>query len=281
MKLPDFTNDPKLLALRNEMRANAPGGFSPDFRPSELTKEELDQLAGGGIEVFFEEITRLEDGTLGYKDSRVLVYIRDIPIYGGEFTLPRFHVAFCHTLERMREAHRFERYVVATRDSGQFLIYKISNSRRRDSSWEKLNVCQNCLNELHFDGFSYSLSGNRRLRIVSEFSIPRFFEKYPKSLHSHRPTHNDLSAPINDYTADFDEISRRVKAARGYRCESCGRNPEAQFLNVHHVNGQKNDNSDANLRVLCLGCHAAMPLHGHMRRTPGFDDFQRKYDPNS
>lgn len=280
MKLPDFTDDPKLNALRRAMGASAPGGFSPTYRPSALTQEELDQLAGDGIEVLFDEITKLHDGTLGYKDRRVLVYIRDVPTYGGDFSLPRFHVAFCRTLDEMREAHRFERYVVATRDDGQFWIHKISNGRRRNGSWEKLNVCQNCLNALNFDGFSYSLDKKRRSLIVSQFEIAHFFEMYSKSLHLREPTHDYISAPINEYTDDFEQISRRVKTARGYKCENCGRSPEVRYLHVHHINGQKNDNSDANLRVLCLGCHARMPHHGHMKGTPGFGEFQRKYEPD-
>jgi hypothetical protein len=97
MKLPDFTDNPKLVALRRAMGAEAPGNFLPNFRPNILTKEELEQLVAGGIEVYFDEITELEDGTLGYKNSRVLVYIRDVPTYGGDFTLPKFHVAFCST----------------------------------------------------------------------------------------------------------------------------------------------------------------------------------------
>src|SRR5262249_15899590 len=131
MKLPDFTHDLSLNALRRAMGATAPGGFSPSYRPSLLTQDELDQLAGGGIDVTFDEITKLEDGTLGYKDSRVLVYIRDVSTYGGDFTLPRFHVAYCRTLDEMRAARRFERYVVATRDDGQFWIHKISNGQKR------------------------------------------------------------------------------------------------------------------------------------------------------
>src|SRR5262249_9162484 len=152
-----------------------------------------------GIDVSFEEITRLEDGTLGYKDSRVLVYIRDVALYGGQFELSKFHVAYCRTLERMGEGNRFERYVVATRDDGNFKINKISSGRRRSSSWEKLDICQNCLDELGFDNFSYSLPRGNRKRIVNDFTIARFFDVYPKSFHVRRPQYDYITAPLNDY----------------------------------------------------------------------------------
>jgi hypothetical protein len=278
MKLPDFTDHPGLKSLRRAMEATAPGGFTITYRPNALTQEELNELAGEGIEVFFEEITKLNDGTLGYKESRVLVYIRDVPSYGGDFNLPRFHFAFCSTLEKMHANHRFERYVVANREDGQFLIQRIIHRRKANKTWEKLIVCQNCLNALQFDNFSYSLPKKSRTKIVSSFSIPRFFERYPRSLHLKVPQNDYISAPTNDYPEGFDEISRSIKRARNYKCEECGLKPEDRFVHVHHVNGQKNDNRRENLRVLCLGCHAAMPQHGHMKRMAGFEEFQRKYN---
>jgi 5-methylcytosine-specific restriction endonuclease McrA len=118
-------------------------------------------------------------------------------------------------------------------------------------------------------------------RTSSSFIIQRFFEKFPKSLHLRKPQNDYISAPINDYTEDFEQISMNVKAARGYKCEKCNLAPEIRYLHVHHINGQKHDNIATNLRVLCYGCHAAMPLHAHMKRTKGFDEFQRKYDPTA
>ena len=44
MILPDFTDDPVLIALRHLMGAEAPGLFSPIYRPNTLTFEELEQL---------------------------------------------------------------------------------------------------------------------------------------------------------------------------------------------------------------------------------------------
>lgn len=277
MKLPDFTDHPGLNALRRQMGADAAGCFELSYRPSLLSEEELNQLAGGGIDVYFDEITKLEDGTLGYKDSRVLVYIRDVPSYGGNFDLPRFHFAFCSTLEKMHANQRFERYVVANKEDGRFLIQKIVRQRATEKSWEDLNVCQNCLNALRFDNFSYSLPKQKRAKIVSSFTVSRFFERYPKSLHLKTPTNDYVSAPTNDYPENFSEISKAVKKQRNFRCEKCGLEPESQFLHVHHVDGQKHENGQENLKVLCLGCHASMPFHGHMKRTRGFEEFQRKY----
>jgi hypothetical protein len=78
MRLPDFTDDAGLIALRRSMGAVAPGSFFPSYRPDQLTFAELEQLATDGKDVSIDNVAVLEDGTLSYKDSRVLVYIRDV-----------------------------------------------------------------------------------------------------------------------------------------------------------------------------------------------------------
>jgi hypothetical protein len=55
------------------MGADAPGSFAPSYRPDRLTLAELEQLATNGKDVSIDDVVVLEDGTLGYRDSRVLV----------------------------------------------------------------------------------------------------------------------------------------------------------------------------------------------------------------
>ena len=74
------------------MGAEAPGLFSPNYRPDRLTFAELEQLATDGKDVSIDEVVVLEDGTLSYKDSRVLVYIRDFSQDGGRHWVPRIHI---------------------------------------------------------------------------------------------------------------------------------------------------------------------------------------------
>ncbi len=49
---------------------------------------------------------------------------------------------------------------------------------------------------------------------------------------------------------------------RGHRCETCRRSKWLHTeipLEVHHVNGDKTDNSQDNLKLLCPNCHALTP----------------------
>jgi len=47
----------------------------------------------------------------------------------------------------------------------------------------------------------------------------------------------------------------------------------SKYLHVHHRNGQKNDNRDSNLAVMCVACHAEQPMRGHMKFTPDYKAF--------
>jgi hypothetical protein len=279
MRLPDFTADPDLIALRRSMGADVPGSFTPSYQPGNLTLTELEQLATDGKDVSIDDVVVLEDSTLSYKERRVLIYIRDISQF--QHWVPRFHIADCETLQQMKQRNAFGRYVVATRDDGLFVVNMIGKGGQVTRTTERLDVCQNCLNKLGFDGFSRDLVRHRRRLIVSEFTIRRFFEQFPKSLFSARPAGAAETAPVNNYPSDFEIISERLRTRRSWTCESCDRSfallSDRKFLHVHHKDGIKYNSTDQNLRVLCLGCHANEPLHAHMKRLPEYREFLRRF----
>ena len=74
MKLPDFEADIGLNALRNAMGASLrqyTAGPSPDV----LTIEEIERLAGEGIDIPLDDFRVLNDGSHFYLGRRVIVYI--------------------------------------------------------------------------------------------------------------------------------------------------------------------------------------------------------------
>ena len=76
----------------------------------------------------------------------------------------------------MRNKNRFGKYVVATKDDGTFQVNKIGNGRTIDSQHARLDICQNCLNALAFDGFSFALPKTARRQLVTDFAIVRFLK---------------------------------------------------------------------------------------------------------
>ena len=145
------------------------------------------------------------------------------------------------------------------------------------SERQPLPICQNCLHGLAFEGFSLQLDRKTRERIVSGFTPDKFFAVYPHSLHVKQPTYDSETAPLNDYTNDFREISNRLRQDLGWKCEGCARvladHKLRRFLDVHHINGNRRDNRHSNLKVLCIVCHANQPDHHHMKSDPRYRDY--------
>src|ERR1700754_2511149 len=83
MRLPNFGDDPDLNSLRMEMGASEPGDLSLTPAARRLSEQQLQQLTTDGIDVpSLAEVRALGDGTLAFRDRRVLVYSRDIVLPG-------------------------------------------------------------------------------------------------------------------------------------------------------------------------------------------------------
>lgn len=278
-KLPDFLMSSLLNELRHSMKAPLTQSFVFESKFKQIDIPISERLRKSGIDVNIDEIKIHDDGTLLYDGYRVLLYIRDITTINGQEKMPRYHLAYCQTLEKMHRDNRFGRYVVANSDSGQFHVNVMDSEIKTQAV--KLNVCQNCLDTIRWMNFDLKkMSRSARLSLVSHFSLQAFFKAYPRDLISIKPLHNSDTAPLNDYPNNWSEISHKTKMLRGSKCKNCGvllENHSSKFLHVHHRNGLKNDNSDSNLIVLCIACHAEQPKHSHMKSLPDYQEFMKKY----
>lgn len=284
MKLPNFLENNAFNNLRK--RVGAPLSFykltvtlpAPVFKAREVIKITPVALPLEGLDVEFGQISTHSDGTLVYDGRRVLIHIRDVANIGGRKHVPRFHVANCRTLIEMKSSGRFERYVVSEREDGNFHIRYDSGPLRIT----KLDVCQNCLDKLSWNGFYSDMSKNSRMQIVSAFLPKFFFDKYPKSLHPVIPTFTSITAPTNEYPQNWEDISRELKKQLRYRCQEQGCSiqlsaSDSKFLHVHHKNSLKNDCRPENLICLCIRCHANQPNHSHMKSLPEYSEFTNNF----
>lgn len=277
MRLPDFLANASLNALRLKMRDAPLGrGFAREAS-RKLTEAELEILITGGIDIkSLDDVVARPDGTLAYKDRRVVLYIRDIAdARGYRQSLPKFHVAECRTLQDMRRNQRFGRYVVAARADGQFQINRIGSGS--PPALERLAVCKNCLDKLGFNGYTSEWPKSRCDAAVSTFTLDDFFTQYPRDLVDFGGAGEESTSPLNDYTGDFGIHASACKERARYICEKCQRDFSTslrrRYLHAHHVNGLKWDNSIENLRALCIKCHAEEPFHGHMRSMVQYTEF--------
>ena len=278
IKLPDFLTWSTFNGLRSKMGAPLVARFGAQPVVTAIDLPVIERLQGAGIDVTADQIQILGDGTLAYKGYRVLVYIRDVPTIGSRGSMPKYHFAHCRTLETMYRNHRSERYVVAISDSGLFHVNVLDSGIKSEPV--RLDVCQNCLAHIRWKGFDMQMARSSRLSIVDQFRLSEFFDKYPKDLLAVTPKHSSDTAPINTYTDDWPEVSARTRSRRGNKCEKCSivlAGAESKYLHVHHRNGQKHDNINGNLEVLCIGCHAEEPMHAHMKGLPDYREFSHRY----
>lgn len=275
ISLPDFLNDPVFNSLRAQMKAPLVEPLQQSIVTNTISLADLEKLRHGGIDVNFDEIEILSNGLLSYKGELIIVYIKDWSTHkNDQNSLPRYHVADCKTLiqkrENIGEKNYHNRYVLAQPVNGKFEV--------KDKGMVALQVCKNCLTFTNWKNFKYSYQKDN---IRDNFSIEEFFSVYKQQLISQKPKHTASDAPKNDYAPDHREIAINLKRQRGYRCDNCNINHSEpqnhKYLHMHHRNGIKFDNISDNLQLLCVRCHAAMPEHSHMKTSPDYAEYCRKF----
>ena len=272
MNLPDFSKHVGLNQLRINMEAELISWNSGE----EWKSINIDKvLVTAEIKITPDKIVCADDGTLEYGGQKLVVYIRDqyVPSDATREKLPRFHVADCVALQEMRKLNRYDRYVVTYRRDGKFIVNFLRD--KKQEAERRLYVCKNCLDRLNYNGYRRrGYSGQNAIR--DYFDLRAFFERYDSQI-TRDPTHTDITAPLNTYSPNWNQISHRYKETRNWECEECGVNlgDKRKFLHVHHINGQKHDNNDKNLLSLCIRCHANKPQHHQIRSDPDYREYMQ------
>jgi len=205
------------------------------------------------------------NGLLTVNGVQVLLYIQDHSfrvedVIAGEKEGNKFHVSDCQTLKNMRQKKRYDRYVVTNAVTGFFPVSGTSGEdRSTHEGVAELHVCKYCLGQLNYKGYT-----SRKGAIYKEFLLDEFFTRY-STLFTTYP--KAIADKRGGYVDDWDKLSLAHRSRKGFKCEACNVNlsSQKQLLHTHHVNGVKRDNSDENLKALCIDCHRKEPAHGHMQ----------------
>ena len=237
-------------------------------------------LSERGIDVSSSEIVVSTNGTLEYAGRNVAVYIRDQEqrVYTQSQSQSqsqssyRFHVANCKTLKNMRVQGKYEKYVVATRDDGVFLVNKMSSGRVVNNTETRLKVCRNCLSSLRWQNYKYGMD-----HIWQNFNLREFFATYGSTI-IQTPRYTDQNSPTNEYPENWNKIAKNYKENIKWICEKCNIDlsdkSANRFLHVHHIDNRKENTQIRNLLALCLECHSKQGGHQHMTAHPDYNDFQ-------
>ena len=253
-------NDEKISDRLNKIRAGV-GVEKARFVPRPHVGRLEINLDGDKVESLFHP-----SGLLISENRPVFVYIRDHSTMSWLLDpkgLKRIHFTVCRTLRQMKKQGRWERYRVTNRDDDKYYI------DLRDGETEaRLFPCQNCLNEVGYQCFSYDdMPWWQRNQIVESFNAKealdllwQCFELFKEQVSTLGP-----ATWASGYSPLHTQISRAYRAHKGFACEKCGVNLEhaKQCLDTHHISGVKNNNRYENLLCLCKLCHA--DEHPHYR----------------
>ena len=256
MKLPDFS---KL--------------FEPLINDMGASEDQIDFQLSVGLEISISspDLNRTEDGFF-YKGRRVLVYIRDqYPKHADKGY--KFHICVCTAIRRMDKAGRISRYVVTTNTSGTFRVNLIESYRHTEKEID-MKVCKYCLSQLSYKRYSYN-----KVQVYENFSIEDFFQSYGSFIGT-PPSQNEFEPDVNVYPPDWRKLSRRYRDLVDWTCEECTINLEEsgrKFLDVHHIDSNKANNSESNLEALCIKCHSEKPAHRWVKNQPRFKEYERLY----
>lgn len=262
MKIDDDLITRKLDEIRKRV-----GGKKHSFVPRPLSKLVEVDLDGEDILSLIDP-----DGWLIRDNQPVFVYIRDHTTFSTDdpFDRKRVHFTFCHTLNHMKEKGWFEsRYRVTNRvdKDNKYLIDIREGGNKSKAVWRLLYPCQHCLIQSGYRCLSHNTPGEKRVDIVKSFDAKEALD----FIQQHRDARRlgEKSRKLRNFTVpagyhpDHSKISRAYREEKGYICEECGVNLQANtsLTDVHHKDRDKRNNKYDNLECLCKLCHAKRHPH--------------------
>ncbi len=234
----------------------------------------------------------IEDGVL----AKVVLHICDIDIYwisrrpnaqaalnGKVFSdahlievLHKYHFTNCQKLQEMTRSGRQYRYHKAQRLDGTFYYYFLDSENLVSTNKnQRLYVCSFCLN-------SWKEQTGQDDCQQRNFPSSNIFANDLFPSISDNGYVLDCDAVPNIYAGDWEKISQRAKEKAGWKCKDCLKDfsqPKMKpYLDCHHKDHRKYNNSVMNLEVLCVIHHAERNGHAHMKNTPRYKEYKRIAD---
>lgn len=156
---------------------------------------------------------------------------------------PRMHLCQCETIRSFMNLGRLVAEYRFAETASVMVIDKDHDGK--DVEVSELPLCRYC---------DRMLTG-RYLTVTNSREFARITKKQ-----NEKAIQASNEVDIFGFVREWPEISRQFKEQHNYTCAKCGIRFDnifdQRYLEVHHINGNRKDNSPSNLQCLCIDCHA-------------------------
>ena len=196
------------------------------------------------------------------REHQVFLYKKDYRLQ--KYGKPRFHICKCQVIEEFINSGGFNAHYVRA-NSEPVPVINIDDNRRVVDV-DSLPLCAYCSKLLANYGDSTEFIETLRA--------------------ANQTPQEDLEVDLFGYVRNWEQLSKAYREKQHYKCEKCGleinNDYDKQYIHVHHVDGDKLNNHEDNLRCYCLYCHSSVDEHHKKRLRTGanrytFNDFLDKY----
>ena len=221
------------------------------FKPEDVKPEDV---TNGSMEFRSDGIFVLgSDG----RERQVFLYKKDYRMQ--QFGKPRFHICRCEVIDDFINSGRFRQHYVRANTEPVPVIDL--DDFRQEKMINGLPLCNFC---------------RKIIAGYGNISTTQFVEML-KAANGDNHENENVELDLFGYVKDWDNISKSIREKHNYTCEICGLKIEddydKQYIHVHHLNGDKLNNNESNLKCLCLYCHAHTDEHHYKRLTTGANKY--------
>lgn len=135
----------------------------------EISPDDIEEAPGSS------QIVYINPKDPSKKAYYVVVYIKFLKQFEGSWSLPKFHISRCATIDRFITGNKFnERYFVSRNKTNTLEIVKTDSYERQKIESCELKVCINCLKSINYKNYKYE-NKTRQEDIYSNFSLLEYF----------------------------------------------------------------------------------------------------------
>ena len=177
--------------------------------------------------------------------SRQQIFLYKRNYHLEAFGKPRYHIRKCRIIQEFMDSGTFKQEY--RRANTTSVLVCDMDDEYTDKLVDDLPLCKYCARLVSQE--YRDLNSTEFVEVLRESSDD-----------SQEDVGGTIEVDIFGYTKDWETISRAYREKCDFTCEECGIRIDDPFdhhyMHVHHINGDKTNNRESNLKCLCIRCHS-------------------------